>query len=43
MVKGAIVKTPDEDNCTQCHSDKSPHYKSFVYAGMKGLVHIVKK
>ncbi|MEI6244605.1 MAG: multiheme c-type cytochrome [Acidobacteriota bacterium] len=43
MVKGAIVKTPDEDNCAQCHSEKSPHYKSFVYAGMKGLVHTIKK
>ncbi len=43
MVKGAIVKTPDEDSCTACHSDKSPHYKPFVYAGMKGLVHTIKK
>jgi Cytochrome c554 and c-prime len=43
MVKGAIVKTPEEDNCTKCHSDKSPHYKPFVYSGMKNLVHAVKK
>lgn len=43
MVKGAIVKVPEEDNCTTCHSAKSPHYKPFVYAGMKTLVHTIKK
>jgi len=43
MVKGAIVKTPDEDSCTKCHSSKSPHYKPFVYIGMKSLVHMIKK
>ena len=43
MVKGAIAKTPDEDACTKCHSSESPHYKPFVYAAMKGLVHMVKK
>lgn len=43
MVKGAIVKTPDEDACTKCHSSESPHYKPFVYGAMKGLIHPVKK
>jgi hypothetical protein len=43
MIKGAIVKTPDEDVCTRCHSSESPHYKPFVYVGMKTLVHAIKK
>lgn len=43
IVKGAIVKTPDEENCLKCHTDASPHYKPFFYAAMKGLVHTIKK
>ena len=43
IVKGAIAKMPDEAACTKGHSDVSPHYKPFVYIGMKGLVHVVRK
>jgi hypothetical protein len=43
IVKGAILKAPEEDNCTKCHNDTSPHYRPFVYVGMKTLVHVIKK
>ncbi len=32
-----------ESNCTACHSDKSPHYKGFMFKGMSDLSHPVKK
>lgn len=34
-----MVKSPPEKSCTPCHSDKSPHYRGFFYAALKGLVH----
>jgi hypothetical protein len=37
-----IVKTPPESSCTGCHSDKSPHFKGFFYAGMASLSHKVR-
>ncbi|MBP6716882.1 MAG: hypothetical protein KA205_08465 [Acidobacteria bacterium] len=43
IVKGAIVKTPEEDACLKCHTDASPHYKPFFYNALKGMVHLVKK
>ena len=37
----ATAKTSpaDEQACRRCHNLKSPHYKTFVYAALSGLVH----
>jgi hypothetical protein len=32
-----------ESACTACHSDKSPHFKGFMFKGMAELSHPVKK
>lgn len=40
------TKLPDkvrESSCTACHSDKSPHYKGFMFKGMADLSHPVRK
>jgi hypothetical protein len=34
-----MIRTPDEKVCLGCHNSKSPSFKGFFYAGMKGLVH----
>lgn len=34
-----LVKSPPESLCQTCHNDKSPHYRGFFYAALKGLVH----
>lgn len=36
-----LVKSPPESLCQTCHNDKSPHYRGFFYAALKGLVHKV--
>ena len=33
------TKPIDEQTCTACHNETSPHYKPFFYSAMKGLVH----
>jgi hypothetical protein len=40
-VRTGLVKEPDEAGCRACHNDKSPHFRGFVYQGMKRLVHRV--
>jgi nitrate/TMAO reductase-like tetraheme cytochrome c subunit len=40
---GAIARKPAESVCTACHSDKSPHFKFFTYAGLAPLVHPISK
>jgi hypothetical protein len=37
--RSRITKTPGEDVCTRCHNPDSPHYKSFYYSALVGLVH----
>ncbi len=32
-----------ESACTACHSDKSPHFKGFMFRGMAELSHPVRK
>ncbi len=32
-----------ESACTACHSDKSPHFKGFMFKGMAELSHPVRK
>ena len=41
-VKTGLVKVPSESLCTECHSDKGPHFKGFFYGAMAGLSHKVK-
>jgi len=41
-VKTGFGKVPDEGRCVECHSDKSPKFKGFFYAGMAALSHPVK-
>lgn len=36
-------KPTQEETCTRCHNDTSPHYKPFFYRALVGLVHQVKK
>ena len=31
-----------ERDCTTCHSDRSPHFRGFVFSAMAGLCHPVK-
>jgi Cytochrome c554 and c-prime len=38
---GMVVK-PQSAKCEECHSDKSPRFKGFIYDAMKGLVHKMK-
>lgn len=32
----------EEETCTKCHNETSPHYKPFFYRALTGLVHQVK-
>ena len=41
--RAALIGRPDEASCVRCHNSGSPHFKSFFYGAMKGLVHLVKK
>lgn len=34
-----MVKSPPQRLCETCHNDKSPHYRGFFFAALKGLVH----
>jgi hypothetical protein len=34
-----VTKKLRESNCTNCHNDRSPHFKGFSYDGMKWFVH----
>jgi len=36
-------KHTEEETCTRCHNDTSPHYKPFFYKALVGLVHPVPK
>lgn len=36
-------KPTQEETCTKCHNETSPHYKPFFYRALVGLVHPVKK
>lgn len=38
-VRTGLVKTPPEEVCTECHSDRSPKYKGFFYRAMLGFSH----
>jgi cytochrome c5 len=31
-----------ERTCTRCHNEESPHYKTFIYTALVGLVHRVQ-
>jgi predicted CXXCH cytochrome family protein len=42
-VKTGLVKEPGEQVCLECHNDRSPHFRGFVYAGMSRLSHRVVK
>ena len=42
-VKAGLVKEPGEQVCLECHNDRSPHFRGFVYAGMSRLSHRVVK
>lgn len=37
--KAKMVKSPPQRLCETCHNDKSPHYRGFFFAALKGLVH----
>ncbi len=37
--KARLVKSPPQRLCETCHNDKSPHYRGFFFAALKGLVH----
>lgn len=30
-IEAGLVIAPDEKNCTQCHNERSPHYKGFDF------------
>jgi hypothetical protein len=34
-----MVKAPEAKVCETCHNDKSPHFRGFYYAALRGLVH----
>jgi hypothetical protein len=34
-----MVASPPQRVCETCHNDKSPHYRGFFFAALKGLVH----
>jgi hypothetical protein len=34
-----MVASPPQRLCETCHNDKSPHYRGFFFAALKGLVH----
>jgi hypothetical protein len=34
-----LPKSPPERVCVACHNERSPHYRGFFYAALKGLVH----
>jgi hypothetical protein len=38
-VRTGLVKTPPESACRECHNEKSPHFKGFVYSAMSKFVH----
>lgn len=38
-VRTGLVKTTPESRCRECHNEKSPHFRGFVYSAMTRLVH----
>jgi hypothetical protein len=34
-----LAHPPAERVCVACHNERSPHYRGFFYAALKGLVH----
>ena len=38
----ATTAPANEEMCRRCHNLKSPHYKTFIYAALVGLVHRVQ-
>jgi len=38
----AKTRPISEATCTRCHNTESPHYKTFIFSALKGLVHPVR-
>ncbi len=42
-IRTGLAKEPGEQVCLECHNDRSPHFRGFLYVGMSRLSHRVQK